>query len=94
MPPYSSHLLQPLDVGCFSVLKRAYSKLVENQARCGVNHIGKLDFIMAYLNARAETFKSETTRNSFAATSLVPLNPERVLQSLNIYLKTPTPLGS
>lgn len=24
MPPHSSHLLQPLDVGCFSPLKRAY----------------------------------------------------------------------
>ena len=24
MPPHSSHILQPLDVGCFSVLKRSY----------------------------------------------------------------------
>jgi putative NADPH-quinone reductase len=24
MPPHSPHLLQPLDVGCFSPLKRAY----------------------------------------------------------------------
>ena len=27
MPPHSSHLLQPLDVGCFSPLKTAFSKL-------------------------------------------------------------------
>jgi len=26
MPPHSSHLLQPLDVGCFSPLKTAFSK--------------------------------------------------------------------
>ena len=26
MPPHSSHILQPLDVGCFAPLKRAYSK--------------------------------------------------------------------
>jgi hypothetical protein len=26
MPPYSSHILQPFDVGCFAPLKRAYSK--------------------------------------------------------------------
>ncbi|KAF1924141.1 CENP-B protein, partial [Didymella exigua CBS 183.55] len=25
MPPHSSHLLQPLDVACFSPLKRLYS---------------------------------------------------------------------
>ncbi|KAF1925377.1 DDE-domain-containing protein, partial [Didymella exigua CBS 183.55] len=30
MPPHSSHLLQPLDVGCFSLLKRAYSREVES----------------------------------------------------------------
>ena len=29
MPAYLSHLLQPLDIGCFRVLKRAYSKVIE-----------------------------------------------------------------
>jgi hypothetical protein len=29
MPPQSSHLLQPLDIGCFSPLKRAYSRQME-----------------------------------------------------------------
>ena len=26
LPPYSSHLTQPLDVRCFSILKRVYSR--------------------------------------------------------------------
>jgi hypothetical protein len=30
MPAHSSHLLQPLDIGCFGVLKRAYSEVVES----------------------------------------------------------------
>lgn len=29
MPDHSSHLLQPLDAGCFGPLKRAYGGLVE-----------------------------------------------------------------
>ena len=29
MPAHSSHLLQPLDIGCFAVLKRSYSRMVE-----------------------------------------------------------------
>ena len=29
MPPHSSHILQPLDVGCFSVLKRSYGHQIE-----------------------------------------------------------------
>ena len=51
MPPHSSHLLQPLDVGCFSPLKRAYGCLVENKAQLGSNHIDKFDFLEAYTQA-------------------------------------------
>lgn len=94
MPPHSSHLLQPLDIGCFAVLKRSYSRLVENQARAGYNHIDKLDFLAAYPQARTEAFKPETIQNSFAAAGLVPINADRVLSGLNISLRTPTPPGS
>ena len=94
MPAHSSHLLQPLDVGCFSPLKRAYGRLVENKARLGFNHIDKLDFLEAYPQARVTAFKVESIKNSFAATGLLPFNPERVLGQLNIQLKTPTPPGS
>lgn len=84
VPPHSSHLLHPLHIGCFAVLKRSYSRLVENQARAGYNHIDKLDFLAAYLQARTETFKPETIQNSFAAAGLVPINADRVLSDLNI----------
>jgi hypothetical protein len=30
MPPHLSHLLQPLDVGCFAPLKKAYGRQAEN----------------------------------------------------------------
>ena len=36
----------------------------------------------------------ESIKNSFAASGLVPFCPERVLEQLNIQLKTPTPPGS
>jgi len=52
MPPHSSHLLQPLDIGCFALLKRVYGRLVENQMQLGINHIDKLDFLAAYPHAR------------------------------------------
>jgi hypothetical protein len=32
-----------------------------------------------------------TVRNGFAATGLVPFDPERVLSKLNTQLRTPTP---
>lgn len=94
MPAHSSHVLQPLDVGCFAVLKRSYGRLVENKMRLGINHIDKLDFLNAYPTARAEAFQSQTIQNSFAATGLAPYDPERVLSKLDIVLRTPTPPGS
>ncbi|KAL1983171.1 hypothetical protein VTN96DRAFT_421 [Rasamsonia emersonii] len=94
MPPHSSHLLQPLDVSCFAVLKRAYVRLMGNNMLLGINHIDKLDFLEAYPKAHTEAFKSENIKNGFAATGLVPFQPDRVLQQLNIQLKTPTPPGS
>lgn len=94
MLPHSSHLLQPLNIGCFSVLKRAYSQLVENQMRVGINHINKLDFLTAYPESHTEAYKAETIQNSFAGAGLVPYNPDHVLSKLNIHLQTPTPPGS
>lgn len=78
-------------MGCFSVLKRKYSKLVEGYIRTGVNHITKLDFLAEFPTAHAAYYKSETIKNSFVATGLVLLDPNRVIDTLNIYLKTPTP---
>jgi hypothetical protein len=37
MPPHSSHLLQPLDVGCFGPLKQAYGRQVEDLMRMYIN---------------------------------------------------------
>jgi hypothetical protein len=48
MPSHSSHLLQPLDIGCFAVLKRAYSDLVVSQVKRGISRIDKCDFLTAY----------------------------------------------
>ena len=60
----------------------------------GVNSITKLDFLEAYLIARAQSYKIETIKNSFIAAGLVLFNPNRVIETLNIQLKTLTPLGS
>jgi hypothetical protein len=91
MPAYSSHLLQPLDVGCFGPLKRAYSKLIEQKGCLGYNHIDKLDFLKAYPAAYQEVFTIENIQSRFRATGLIPFNPKAVLDKLNLNLGTPTP---
>jgi hypothetical protein len=91
MPAHSSHLLQPLDVGCFGPLKRAYGKLIEQKGRLGYNHIDKLDFLKAYPAAHQEVFTTENIQSGFRATGILPSNPKAVLEKLNINLGTPTP---
>lgn len=91
MPPHSSHLLQPLDVGCFAVLKRSYGSLVEQKMGLGVNHIDKLEFLPLYQQARAQALSESNIKSSFRATGLMPLNPDAVLSLLPAQYQTPSP---
>lgn len=94
MPPHSSHLLQPLDIGCFGPLKRAYGRQVEKQMRLGINHISKDDFLPAYRVAHNESIIEKNIRSSFAASGIVPYNPDQVLSNLSITVRTPSPIPS
>ena len=91
MPPHSSHLLQPLDVGCFSPLKSSYGKQIENLMRLQINHITKLEFLPAFKEAFKAAFTEQNIKSGFWATGLVPYDPENVLSGLKLKLKTLTP---
>lgn len=56
MPPHSSHLLQPLDVGCFAVLKHVYSCFISDLTHKGYNHIDKFNFLDNYQHTQLEVF--------------------------------------
>lgn len=94
MPAHSSHLLQPLDIGCFAVVKRSYGRLIDQKMRLGVSHIDKLEFLTAYPQAQAEAFQTTTIQNSFKAAGLVPVDAAPMLSKLNISLLTLTPVPS
>jgi hypothetical protein len=91
MPPHSSHLLQPLDVGCFSPLKRAYSREVKALIRYYINYITKLEFLPAFKAAYDQLFTSANICSAFRGAGLVPLLPDAVLSKLDVQLRTPTP---
>ncbi|USP82168.1 hypothetical protein yc1106_09442 [Curvularia clavata] len=90
MPPHSSHLLQPLDVGCFSPLKRAYSREIESLIRNHINHITKLEFLPAFKAAFDQSFTSANICSAFRGAGLIPLQPDTVLSKLDVQLCTPT----
>ena len=94
MPAHSSHILQPLDVGCFAPLKRSYGRIVDRWMRAGVDFVDKLEFLSNYPEARSDAFTSETIQNSFRAAGLLPYHPTEVLDKVNIRIRTPTPPSS
>ena len=85
MPSHSSHLLQPLDVGCFSVLKRVYGTLVAQGIRDGKNHVDKADMLEIHKTACMQALRPSNIQSGFRATGLVPLDPSAVLEKLEIH---------
>lgn len=91
MPPHSSHLLQPLDVGCFSPLKRAYSREIKGLVRHHINYITKLKFLPAVKAAYDRLFTSANICSAFSGAGLILHQPDVVLSKLDVQLRTPTP---
>ena len=91
MPAHASHLLQPLDVGCFAVLKKAYGREIEYLIRCSITYISKTEFFSAFYAAFKTTFTESNIRGGFRGAGLAPLNPEAVISKLDVQLRTPTP---
>ena len=94
MPAHSSHLLQPLDVGCFSPLKKAYGREIEAFTRARISHITKAEFLPAFKTAFQATFTKQNIMAGFQGAGLTPLNPESVISKLDINLHNPTSPGS
>ena len=89
MPAHSSHILQPLDVVCFSPLKLKYSQRVRDLARHRVFHITKEGFLPAFKHAFFDVFTEENCKKAFQASGLVPLSAAEVLERLEVRLRTP-----
>lgn len=87
-PPHSSHLLQPLDVSCFSPLKHLYGQRIQEKIQKGIFSIGKEDFIHIYPEFHQQALSLSNIKSGFAVTGLIPFCSERVLSKIP---KTPTP---
>jgi hypothetical protein len=88
MPPHSSHLLQPLNVGCFAPLKLAYRRQAKKAMRNQINHITKAEFLLYFKAAYNNTITPSNIQGGFQGARLVPFNLERVISTLNIKLRT------
>ncbi len=79
LPPHSTHLLQPLDVGCFQPFKHWHAEAIDRQLRLGADRFTKIDFIEALDWMRVKTFKQNTILSAWREAGLVPFNPSMVI---------------
>ena len=75
LPSKSTHLLQPLDVGCFALLQAAYERhlrawLLDNP----LSVIRKVDFLGLLYKARKDTYKPDTVRKAWKSTHCWPID--------------------
>jgi hypothetical protein len=90
IPPYSSHLLQLLDVGCFLPLKRAYSDKINSLAQYSTKKIKKEAFLLAFKVAFKKAIIKDNICAGFRGARLVPYDLEAVILKLNVVLHTLT----
>jgi hypothetical protein len=76
MPPHSLHLLQPLDVGCFAPLKKAYGRQAEDLMRNRITHITKTEFLPCFKGAFDAAITKSNILGGFRGAGLVPFDPE------------------
>lgn len=92
-PAHSSHKLQPLDVTCFSVLKRAYSGFIEGLMRRHQTHVAKENFLRGFSIVSEKAMTPANVQAGFRAAGLVPLDGQSVISALDIshIARTPSP---
>ncbi|KAJ5543815.1 hypothetical protein N7513_003398 [Penicillium frequentans] len=85
LPPHTSHLLRPLDVGVFNVYKHYHSEAIEAATLTGCMKFSKQDFLAAISEIRTKTFKLHTIRLGFKSSGIWPINPSIVCDKLVEY---------
>src|SRR5204863_7842661 len=86
LPPHSSHLTQPLDVGVFGPLKRVMSSKIAPLITVGVSRLQKVEWLSAFVEAHQAVFRAENIKGGFRGAGIFPLEPNKILNRI-----TPAP---
>jgi hypothetical protein len=80
--PHSSHILQPLDLACFSALKSRYRSQIAELARFEDSApIKKIRFLEYYHKARDEGLTSFNILSGWRTAGISPWDPRKVIRS-------------
>jgi hypothetical protein len=82
LPPHSTHLTQPLDVGVFQPMKQHHVDAVHTAVRLGDAEFSRLEFLAAFRDFKFKAFKPTTIQSAGKKVGLIPYNPEIVLSKI------------
>ena len=92
LPPHSSHILQPLDLAGFSVVKSKYRRDIAALATLNdAAPVKKARFIECYNRAREAGLSSKIIKAGWKATGLSPYSPAKVARSAQLTGRAITP---
>jgi hypothetical protein len=90
LPTHTSHVLQPLDLGCFSSLKTVYRRQISNfNTLMDETRIGKARFLEFYSKVRQIGLSKMNIQSGWRATGLYPKNVHKPLCSCWVVVPTP-----
>jgi hypothetical protein len=85
LPPHSSHVLQPLDLSCYSPVKSRYRSQIAALATLDDSApVKKQRFIHCYNLTRAESLTDRVIRSGWNAAGISPWNPSKALNSSQV----------
>jgi hypothetical protein len=92
LPAHCSHILQPLDLSCFSAVKTRYRGQIQRLAYLDdAAPVKKARFITYYTQAREEGLSKRNIIAGWRAAGICPYNPEKVLNSSQVLRRLTTP---
>jgi DDE superfamily endonuclease len=80
LPPHSTHYLQPLDVGIFGPLAKAYRTSVSRGSIFGAQRIDNYEFLRYYMDLRQ--IITRNISSAWRGAGLIPLDPDKILRPL------------
>jgi hypothetical protein len=92
LPPHSSHLTQPLDVGVFSSMKAHMTRELDRYIRTGILRIQKIKWLEAFTTSRSQAFTIRNILSGWSGTGLYPFNPGKVLRRVPILASNEPPI--
>ena len=91
LPPHSSHLTQPLDVGVFKPLKMLMALEIELLLWTGVSRVQKVEWTGAFVQAHEKAFSEWNIKSGFHGTGIHPFLPTKVLNRVAKMTPPPPP---